>query len=138
MDDYGIKEGTPIVCFQTKKTTAATAKPTTEDKPANPAPFVNIQPTAQPATSDVPVTQPPVQPAPVVQPQPVAQPAPVQQPQPATVVGPEMEEAVQNLVIMTGQQRDTVVKALQIARGNPDLAFEVLQHSADEIDRIEQ
>lgn len=49
-----------------------------------------------------------------------------------------MEEAVQNLVIMTGQQRDTVIKALQIARGNPDLAFEVLQHSADEIDRIEQ
>ena len=79
-----------------------------------------------------------MQPAPVVQPQPVPQPAPVQQPQPVAVVGPEMEEAVQNLVIMTGQQRDTVIKALQIARGNPDLAFEVLQHSADEIDRIEQ
>lgn len=77
-----------------------------------------------------------MQPAPVVQPQPVPQPTPVQQP--VAVVGPEMEEAVQNLVIMTGQQRDTVIKALQIARGNPDLAFEVLQHTPDEIDRIEQ
>lgn len=35
--------------------------------------------------------------------------------------------------MISAKGRDECIQALQIARGNPDLAFEVLQHSPAEI-----
>lgn len=61
----------------------------------------------------------------MVQQPPVAQPAPVVQQPPATPATPVNEEVVTNLMAISGRARDHVLRCLEMAQGDANVAFEL-------------
>lgn len=74
---------------------------------------MSVQPSAQAQ---------PAQPQPA-QPQP-AQPQPAQA-QPAQAQPAHNEEAINNLIALSGQTREHVIRCLDLAKGDPNVAFEI-------------
>ena len=92
-------------------------------KPAEAQPAAQPQPAAQAQSQPAAQAQP--QPAAQAQPQPVAQAQPAQQPSTAALT-PEMEVAVNDLVMLTGKTKEQCTLALRAAQGVPDVAYEIL------------
>ncbi|TNV82480.1 hypothetical protein FGO68_gene4099 [Halteria grandinella] len=112
LKDYQIKEGDFLVVMVSKP------KPV-----AKPAEVAQAQPAAQAQAQPAP-SQPAQQPVPQAAAQ--ANPAPTTSAaggQPASALTPEMEVAVNDLVMLTGRSKDDCTLALRAAQGVPDIAY---------------
>lgn len=49
-----------------------------------------------------------------------------------------MEEAIETLIATSGKSRDEVIRALEMANGSPDVAFEILLMDPDQLAQAQQ